>query len=546
MTSRDEDRNRRRPRKLVKKRRQDDGLEYPKGLEIGEDVDEDVTAGPGPQPFHLNQSVFSLLAAAGSKTDLRSRYDDESSDSDNENETSQVPREALRANARLEQEEPSCSESPSRDHSEIFVRKRSDSKLLRSLPKLNAITPKEKNYMSQSMILPPKSEGSYTIRRGITPRDAPVMSQILEAQAQLEEPEDGTDNRGAVVAITENGEGQKKVTLAKRLMEIFNLDSEEEVVAEYPCWLMQSVLLQGFMYITSKHICFFSYLPKKSNTAEKSGYLGKRGKTNPTYKRHWYKLQGGVLSYYSDMSNQYFPNGTIDLRYGVAAAVSESTEKGKEGVFFTLTTSYRVYHFKADSAASAKEWVKTLQKVIFQAHNDGDSVKISLPVENVMDIEESQMVGFADTFRLRVIDNDETFAIDEYYFSFFSFGQDAFNVLKTLVDDSPASRLSVDLLSPNRIVSGQNSPLHDTQSPFSVTSPPTTIHETVKATLSPRIPSLSGRSSPRISGDWSRKSFDSRRSLELSREIKRNSSYNGDTFEDRGRRSASTEWTVPK
>jgi hypothetical protein len=33
---------------------------------------------------------------------------------------------------------------------------------------------------------------------------------------------------------------------------------------EYPCWLLKSVLLQGYMYITTKHICFYAYLPRKS------------------------------------------------------------------------------------------------------------------------------------------------------------------------------------------------------------------------------------------------------------------------------------------
>lgn len=32
---------------------------------------------------------------------------------------------------------------------------------------------------------------------------------------------------------------------------------------EYPCWLLQSILLQGYMYITQKHICFYAYIPKK-------------------------------------------------------------------------------------------------------------------------------------------------------------------------------------------------------------------------------------------------------------------------------------------
>lgn len=54
-----------------------------------------------------------------------------------------------------------------------------------------------------------------------------------------------------------------------------------------------------------------------------------------------------------------------------------------------------------------------MQRVIFRSHNDGDSVKISLPLENVLDIEDSQMLEFADTCKIRVIDNDETYAIDE-------------------------------------------------------------------------------------------------------------------------------------
>lgn len=81
---------------------------------------------------------------------------------------------------------------------------------------------------------------------------------------------------------------------------------------------------------------------------------------------------------------------------------------------FSIVTHQRVYHFKADSVTSAKEWVRTLQKVIFRSHNDGDSVKISLPIENVIDIEESPvMERLADTLKIRVVDSDETYAVDE-------------------------------------------------------------------------------------------------------------------------------------
>jgi sterol 3beta-glucosyltransferase len=69
--------------------------------------------------------------------------------------------------------------------------------------------------------------------------------------------------------------------------------------------------------------------------------------------------------------------------------------------------------FKADSVASAKEWARSIQKVIFRTHNEGNSVKICLPIQNVLEIEESSILDVANTVKVRVIDNDETFAIDE-------------------------------------------------------------------------------------------------------------------------------------
>lgn len=144
----------------------------------------------------------------------------------------------------------------------------------------------------------------------------------------------------------------------------------------------------------------------------KSGYLAKRGKQNPKYNRYWFKLSGDVLSYYSDPADLYFPSGNINLSYGISAEIADK-EKGKDATHFTVVTHQRKYNFKADSIPSAKEWVKSLQKIIFRSRNEGDSVKISLPVENVIDIEDAPVVEFAETCKIRVIDNDETYAIDE-------------------------------------------------------------------------------------------------------------------------------------
>lgn len=137
--------------------------------------------------------------------------------------------------------------------------------------------------MSQSS-LPLSSERSASTesQRGVTPRDAPVMSRMLEAEAQL-----GTSTELTVSEKESSQElknvqlGASKSSLVIRLKEIFGFVTAEEVISgllsmtivvyqladkilEYPCWLLQSVLLQGYMYITQHHICFYAYLPKKS------------------------------------------------------------------------------------------------------------------------------------------------------------------------------------------------------------------------------------------------------------------------------------------
>ena len=276
------------------------------------------------------------------------------------------------------------------------------------------------------------------------------------------------------------------------------------------------------MYITSKHICFYAYLPKKSTVIAKSGHLAKKGKQSPSYTRYWFILKGDKLSYFADPSDLYFPSGNIDLRYGISAAVAHGREKE-----FTITTHHRTYYFKADSAASAREWVKTLQKTIFRSHNDGDGVKISIPLENVIDIEESKVTEFADTFKVRVVDSDETYAIDEYYFSFFSFGKDALEVLQAMISDAPARKMTMDLLT-----SHSGTPLQGSQTPEEAPI----LRDSVRATLSPDMPPVSGKASPRVSGDWGRGSVDiSRRSMDLNRH---NFDYRR-SFDDRGRRSIS-------
>lgn len=553
-------------RKLHKRRREDlSATIFPEPLQESDNSgDEDVVPTQGPPMFmNMNQSIFGLIAAAGSRVDFNDRFDGISSD----DEESPEPKD--REGRSEDMSKTSVLKSPGKEKGHRR-RKLSEHKLLRSLPALPRFHTKSKRHSSRlSAPAEVADESSDASQSGLsTPptfaitrhdshgRQAPVMTRMLEAKAEMSSrPSFDLDRLSS--DVSRSSDGQEPQPLAKKLMEIFEFSEPEQVIEEYPCWLLQSVLLQGYMYITSKHICFYAYLPKKAHEAAKSGYLSKSGKRNPKYNRYWFRLKGDVLTYYSNSTDLYFPHGQIDLRYGISATI---VDKDKEGLHFQVETHHRTYHFRADSAPSAKEWVKSLQRVIFRSHNDGDSVKISLPIENVIDIEDTQMIEFADTCKIRIIDNDETYAIDEYFFSFFSFGKEAINVLRILIEDaSPANR------SADKIVSSRDE-REASQPPSARTSMAanrnslhvdklrtTKLPDTVKATLSPMSPSSPSQLSPRASMDAPRSSFDAlknfgRKSIDVSRppirDISPRTSFNGTRRSMSRRRREGT--TTPK
>ncbi|ORY58906.1 uncharacterized protein BCR38DRAFT_71930 [Pseudomassariella vexata] len=530
-------------KKLQKKRKEGyhPTMEIPDRFKDGDDGEEDVVpTHQGTQMFmNMNQSIFGLIAAAGSTVNFNDRFEGQSSDEDDGDDD-----DHSRLSKGKEREDIAQTQVLKRDMSNKDKngkhRRRISGQVLRSLPQLPKLTARSKSKSSKlkgpSLTSAFKGDGSSSpnLESARSPtvevtkadregRLAPVLSRILEAQAEMSsrpsfdlERLSGDHRRGG--EATNAGPS----ALAQKLKEIFEFDHAEEVIEEYPCWLLQSVLLQGYMYITAKHICFYAYLPKKAHEVVKSGYLSKSGKRNPKYHRYWFRLKGDVLNYYRDASNLYFPHGQIDLRYAISANV---TDKDKDALHFSVVTHHRTYQFRADSAPSAKEWVKSLQRVIFRSHNDGDSVKISLPIANVMDIEDSQIVEFADTCKVRVIDNDETYAIDEYFFSFFSFGKEAINVLKILIEDAagqekPAGELGVPPQIAERDTSSKRSSVSASRTQGSAGGgdlKSSKLRENVRATLVPMSPtSPREHQSPRASGEFGRASFDAFRQLRRS------------------------------
>lgn len=395
----------------------------PSRLRLGDDAQDDVTApnrGTAPAAY-MNQSIFSMIAAAGSRTDFNTRFDDSS---ESEDEIVEEEQEHTSQNDASHPESAEIEAKETTKDDKIGVGKKikrlSSHRLAQSFPRLSGRSTKKKEKDLPRRDTSPESDITSKSSKS-NPRDAPVLSRLITAEAAFQESEENneqTPESPKLHTSRSRGESTPQTLLATRLMEIFGFEHPETVVAEYPCWLLQSVLLQGYLYITKQHICFYAYLPKKSNTVAKTGYLAKKGRTTSKYKRCWFSLKGDVLSYYSDASNLYFPAGNIDLRYGISASLSSEKDSGKqkESKDFSVTTAVRTYHFRADSAPSAKEWVQSLQKTIFRSHNDGDSVKISLPVENIIDFEESPVVEFAETVKLRVIESEDSYAIDEVNF----------------------------------------------------------------------------------------------------------------------------------
>ncbi|KAJ2990972.1 hypothetical protein NUW58_g2700 [Xylaria curta] len=540
-TNSEEDATRRRLSRKIRKKNSEGRrptTEFPDRFkDLRDDADEDVLPPTqGSNIFmNMNQSIFGLIAAAGSNVDFNDRFEGQSSDEDNNDDEEGSDNAKGKGKRKSEQRDQvarstilkKSSSSNEKDTVDKKQRRGLSRHLLHSLPQLSRHPTRSLNMRPKSKppqapepsdqadgvtsTLPTAESSSPTIEANMVDhgeRLPPVMSRILEARAEMSS-RPSFDLEGLSRDQHIDGDETGPSALARKLKEIFEFDHPEEVIEEYPCWLLQSVLLQGYMYITARHICFYAYLPRKAQEVAKSGYLAKSGKRNPKYNRYWFRLKGDVLAYYRDASNLYFPHGQIDLRYAISASI---TDKDQDAVHFSVATHHRTYHFRADSAPSAKEWVKSLQRVIFRSHNEGDSVKISLPIDNILDVEDSQMIEFADTCKLRVIDNDETYSIDEYFFSFFSFGKEAINVLKILVEDSSRWR-SGD--SGRNTVQGASagvkfSSVPGPRSSFSGESRSPNLRENVKATLlplSPRSPRTRRDSKSRLSGDVDRNTF---------------------------------------
>jgi sterol 3beta-glucosyltransferase len=233
----DEDIKKRVGRRLHKKRREERfSSMFPERLRDSDDsADEQETPTQGPPMFmNMNQSIFGLIAAAGSRVDFNDRFDGMSSDEEEGHETNQ------RETRPDDLAQTSVLKVASKGKGS---RKRlSQHKLLRSLPTLPKLLSKSKRHSSR--LSAPKEEDSeemsehsasgtstpptFTLTRHDS-RQAPVMGRMLEAKAEMSSrPSFDVDRMSS--DASGSSESPDLPPLAKKLMEIFEFDEPEQVI----------------------------------------------------------------------------------------------------------------------------------------------------------------------------------------------------------------------------------------------------------------------------------------------------------------------------
>lgn len=234
--------------------------ELPEPLQ-GSDDDTSENVGfaqTSPMAVNMNQSIFGLIAAAGSRVDFNTRFDDGSSDEDDgEGEGDEDPLKPLSSRHRDLSQTAILGSFPAKDRRLGHKKKLSGHRLLKSFASL----PRRKSGRGSGKVWEPTEEVDEPSESSEPPspkkpseqldeedlRVAPVMSRMLEAQAEMasrssfdidiERDSSGPDRTDeGEEEREEEGEGSHVTALARKLMEIFDFDEPECVIeGSSPC-----------------------------------------------------------------------------------------------------------------------------------------------------------------------------------------------------------------------------------------------------------------------------------------------------------------------
>ncbi|XP_065095490.1 uncharacterized protein CG43867 isoform X8 [Ochlerotatus camptorhynchus] len=98
--------------------------------------------------------------------------------------------------------------------------------------------------------------------------------------------------------------------------------------------------------------------PKKMETLEKVGHLAKLGGKLKTWRKRWFVLKNGQLTYWKSQHDvNRKPQGTIALDEACRINRAEGAST------FEIDTGKKVYYLTADSNATMDDWIRVLQNV---------------------------------------------------------------------------------------------------------------------------------------------------------------------------------------
>jgi len=223
----EEDLKKRVARKLTKRRKEGHQvtMDIPERFRDGDDAEEDCTAPPDSKAY-MNQSVFGMIAAAGSQVDFNARFDAQSSDDEDESgEPSLQSSEKDLHVTKVRQDQRG-------GKPEKHKRKLSEHKLLRSIPGLG---PKSKPKTTTKSSFPGRAPAAPAEPQA--PEVKVVMSRMLDARAELSmRPSFDMKRPSMDRRQTEDTEGNTPSSLAKRLQEIFEFEKAEDVIEGLAYW----------------------------------------------------------------------------------------------------------------------------------------------------------------------------------------------------------------------------------------------------------------------------------------------------------------------
>ncbi|KAI9018738.1 hypothetical protein CLU79DRAFT_760165 [Phycomyces nitens] len=234
------------------------------------------------------------------------------------------------------------------------------------------------------------------------------------------------DATGVAVNLEESLDGHQyfskdlkkdtKHSIAEKVHMIFKLPTVETLRGEWPCYIIRSAIVPGFLYLTDKHICFYASLAHSQEGYSKNGYLLVKtaGKMSTSYQRCYFDLKNDVLAWYENATDNYSPLDKFDLKYAQYVRRSKKRDYG-----FRIKTMTKTWHFQADTEAAVIEWITVFQKAIFKAKNTGSSLKVVISMGNILDIEQPVHIEFQQFLKVRTAGIDDSLVMDEYYFAYF-------------------------------------------------------------------------------------------------------------------------------